>query len=235
MALTETARTGSPREVGERESSPATAARVLPTSRVADPAALDDGALMERYRDGDQACFEILVRRHQGPIFRFFLRHLGDLESAEDMTQEAFIRVVQNRASFRTGAKFTTWIYTIARNLSVDEMRKRRYRRHRSLDEPLGGRDGDPGRTLGDLVGDPQARTEAQAGDLEMRSVLEKAIAALPLEQREVFSLREMGGLSFQEVAEVVKCNENTVKSRMRYALERLHAALKDRVPADEE
>ena len=220
MALTETLRTGSPRGSRERESSPAPAARVLTTSRQADPEALDDGTLMEHYRDGEQACFDILVRRHQGPVFRFFLRHLGDIESAEDMTQEAFIRVVQNRASFRSGAKFTTWVYTIARNLSVDEMRKRRYRRHRSLDEPLGGRDGDPGRTL---------------GDLEMRAVLEKAIAALPVEQREVFSLREMGGLSFQEIAEVVKCNENTVKSRMRYALERLHAALKDRVPGDEE
>ena len=235
MALTETPRTGSPRRSRERESSPAPAARVLTTSRQTDPEALDDGTLMEHYRDGEQACFDILVRRLQGPVFRFFLRHLGDIESAEDMTQEAFIRVVQNRASFRTGAKFTTWVYTIARNLSVDEMRKRRYRRHRSLDEPLGGRDGDPGRTLGDLVGDPQARTETQAGDLEMRAVLEKAIATLPVEQREVFSLREMGGLSFQEIAEVVKCNENTVKSRMRYALERLHAALKDRVPGDEE
>ena len=185
---------------------------------------------MERYRDGQTGCFEVLVRRHQGPVFRFFLRHVGDVETAEDLTQETFIRVVHNRAAFRTGAKFTTWVYTIARNLSVDEMRKRRYRRHRSLDEPLGRRDGDPGRTLGDLVGDPQAKTDMQAGDLEMRTVLESAIGKLPKEQREVFTLREMSGLSFQEIAEVVGCNENTVKSRMRYALERLHAALRGRV-----
>lgn len=194
----------------------------------------DDGALMERYRDGEEACFAVLLRRHQGPVFRFFLRHVGDVETAEDLTQEAFIRVVHNRASFRTGARFTTWVYTIARNLAVDEMRKRRYRRHRSLDEPLGGRDGDPGRTLGDLVGDPKERTEAQAADLELRAVLETAIGRLPEEQREVFTLREMGGLSFQEIAEVVGCNENTVKSRMRYALERLHAALRDRVEEPE-
>ncbi|MBI5502409.1 MAG: RNA polymerase sigma factor [Deltaproteobacteria bacterium] len=190
----------------------------------------EDGRLMERYRDGETACFDSLVQRHQGPVFRFFLRHVGDVETAEDLTQETFIRVVHNRATFRSGAKFTTWIYTIARNLSVDEMRKRRYRRHRSLDEPLGRRDGDPGRTLGDLVGDPQAKTDMQAGDLEMRTVLEAAIGKLPKEQREVFALREMSGLSFQEIAEIVGCNENTVKSRMRYALERLHAALSGRV-----
>lgn len=202
--------------------------------RGAEPGTDEDGRLMERYRDGDEACFAVLLRRHQGPVFRFFLRHVGDVESAEDLTQEAFLRVVHNRASFRSGARFTTWIYTIARNLAVDEMRKRRYRRHRSLDEPLGGRDGDPGRTLGDVVGDPKERTEVQAADLEMRASLEAAIGRLPEEQREVFTLREMGGLSFQEIAEVVGCNENTVKSRMRYALERLHAALRDRVEEPE-
>jgi RNA polymerase sigma-70 factor (ECF subfamily) len=83
-------------------------------------------------------------------------------------------------------------------------------------------------------VGDPKERTEAQAADLELRAVLETAIGRLPEEQREVFTLREMGGLSFQEIAEVVGCNENTVKSRMRYALERLHAALRDRVEEPE-
>lgn len=230
MGLTETLRTGSAQAEGaQAKSSPERGGRAG-TGRTGPLETLDDGQLMERYRDGEAACFDVLVRRHQGPVFRFFLRHVGDIETSEDLTQETFIRVVHNRASFRTGAKFTTWVYTIARNLSVDEMRKRRYRRHRSLDEPLGGRDGDPGRTLADLVGDPQARTEAQAGDLEMRTVLEASIARLPEEQREVFTLREMGGLSFQEIAEVVGCNENTVKSRMRYALERLHAALRGRV-----
>jgi RNA polymerase sigma-70 factor (ECF subfamily) len=234
VAVTEAARTGSAEGVEARKGTSTPASSPAP-SRPADPATLDDTALMERYRDGEQACFDILVKRHQGPVFRFFLRHVGDIETAEDLTQEAFIRVVHNRASFRTGAKFTTWVYTIARNLSVDEMRKRRYRRHRSLDEPLGGRDGDPGRTLGDLVGDPQAKTDTQAGDLEMRTVLEAAIGRLPEEQREVFTLREMGGLSFQEISDVVGCNENTVKSRMRYALERLHAALRGRVEEAEE
>jgi RNA polymerase sigma-70 factor (ECF subfamily) len=185
---------------------------------------------MERYRDGDAAAFEVLVTRHQGPVFRFFLRHVGDLETAEDLTQETFIRVVHNRAGFRSGAKFTTWVYTIARNLSVDEMRRRRYRRHRSLDEPLPGRDGGRTRTLGDVVGDPTANTESGAADIETRAALERALGTLPTEQREVFCLREMGGLSFQEIADVVQCNENTVKSRMRYALERLHAALRGRV-----
>lgn len=190
----------------------------------------DDGRLMEQYRDGDETSFVILLRKHQGPLFHFFLRHVGNVQSAEDLTQEAFLRVVHHRASFRTGARFAAWLYAIAHNLVVDELRKRRYRRHRSLDEPLDSRNDDPGRTLGDVVRDPNEQTEAQAAHLEMRAALEAAIGRLPKEQREVFTLREMGGLSFQEIAEIVGCNQNTVKSRMRYALERLHAVLRDRV-----
>jgi len=223
--------TGAPKEVAAESVGDADS---LANPRGTEPEADEDGRLMERYRDGDEACFALLLRRHQGPVFRFFLRHLGDAGSAEDLTQETFLRVVNHRAAFRTGSRFTTWIYAIARNLAVDEMRKRRCRRHRSLDEPLGNRDGDPGRTLGDLVGDPKERTEAQAADREMRAALEAAIGRLPEEQREVFTLREMAGLSFQEIAEVVGCNENTVKSRMRYALERLQAALRDRVEEPE-
>lgn len=189
-------------------------------------AVLEDGPLMERFRDGDPAAFELLLRRHQGPVFRFLLRHVGDAASAEDLTQETFMRVVNGRAGFRTGARFTTWLYAIARNLSVDEMRRRSYRRHPSLDAPIGSREGDDSRTLRDVIPGASEAADDGAADGETRAALEKALGALPDEQREVFTLREMGGLSFQEIAEVVGCNENTAKSRMRYALERLHAAL---------
>ena len=192
----------------------------------ASPPVDEDGRLMERYRDGDAAAFEILLRKHQGPVFRFLLRQLGDATTAEDLAQDTFVRVVHGRASFRTGARFTTWVYTIARNLAIDEMRRRKHRRHRSLDEPTRTHDGEDGRRFGDVVSDPEAKTDMSAADGETRSAIERALAVLPEEQREVFMLREMGDLQFEEIAEVVGCNPNTVKSRMRYALERLRAAI---------
>ncbi len=190
---------------------------------------------MERYRDGDASAFEPLLRRHQGPIYRFLLRHVGDPATAEDLTQETFVRVVNGRSSFRTGAVFTTWVYTIARNLAIDELRRRRHRRHRSLDEPGRSSDGEAGRPLGETVIDPEARTEEAASRSETRDVIASAVARLPEEQREVFVLREMGDLPFDEIAQVVGCNVNTVKSRMRYALERLRSAIEPMRAAEEE
>jgi RNA polymerase sigma-70 factor (ECF subfamily) len=181
---------------------------------------------MERYREGDVAAFPILLQRHQGPVFRFLLRHVGDVGTAEDLTQEAFLRVVHRRETFQTGARFTTWLYAIARNLAVDELRRRSYRRHPSLDAPLRSRDGEEGRTLQDVIAQNGRSAEDGAADGEVRTAVEEALAGLPDDQREVFTLREMAGLSFQEIAAVVGCNENTAKSRMRYALERLHVAL---------
>jgi RNA polymerase sigma-70 factor (ECF subfamily) len=123
--------------------------------------------------------------------------------------------------------KFTTWAYTIARNLCVDHHRKASYRRHASLDERDGREQGE-GRSLGDQVADshPRASTERSAISNEIQRKVVAALDALPGEQREVFLLRQVANLPFQEIATVTGTPENTVKSRMRYALERLQEAL---------
>jgi len=183
-----------------------------------------DEALMLRYQAGDAAAFAQLVRRHQGPLYNFALRQVRVPQVAEDVVQEAFVRVVQNAADFKHEARFTTWVYTITRNLCIDHIRKRALRKHPSLDESR-GEDGD-GPTLGEQTADPRASVEREATGSELKERIALAVDKLPDEQREVFLMRELANLPFKEIAEITNVPENTVKSRMRYALERLQEAL---------
>lgn len=184
-----------------------------------------DELLVSRFQAGDRAAFTVLVRRHQGPLFHFAFRQLRSAPAAEDVVQEAFVRVVQSAAEFKNEAKFTTWVYTITRNLCIDQLRKGAHRRHPSLDEARGD---DGNRTLGELVADRGADVERQAAGSELQEQLTAAVELLPPDQKEVFLMREVANLPFKEIAEITGVPENTVKSRMRYALERLQAALKD-------
>lgn len=186
-----------------------------------------DESLMIRFQSGDRAAFTILVRRHQGPLFNFALRYLRSSPVAEEVVQDAFVRVVQNAAEFKHEARFSTWLYTITRNLCIDQTRKRALRRHPSLDEPKKAEEGD-GPTLGEQTADGKASVERAVVSLEIRERVAGAIDALPEEQREVFLMREVSNLPFKEIAEIVGISENTVKSRMRYALERLQEALSE-------
>ncbi len=193
----------------------------VPPRRHSDP---PDEALMLRFQDGDRAAFAQLVRRHQGPLFNFALRQIRVQSVAEDIVQEAFVRVVQNAADFKHEARFTTWVYTITRNLCIDQMRKRALRKHPSLDQSH-GEEGD-GPTLGEMTPDPHASVEREATGSELKERIARAVDKLPDEQREVFLMREVSNLPFKEIAEITRVPENTVKSRMRYALERLQEAL---------
>lgn len=186
-----------------------------------------DESLMIRFQSGDRAAFTVLVRRHQGPLFNFAFRYLRSSPVAEEVVQDAFVRVVQNAAEFKHEARFSTWLYTIARNLCIDQARKRALRRHPSLDEPRKAEERD-GPTLGEQTADGKASTERAVVSLEIRERVAAAIDALPEEQREVFLMREVSNLPFKEIAEIVGVSENTVKSRMRYALERLQEALSE-------
>ncbi|MBX3227228.1 MAG: RNA polymerase sigma factor [Labilithrix sp.] len=183
-----------------------------------------DEALMLRYQAGDAAAFAQLVRRHQGALFNFALRQVRVPQVAEDVVQESFVRVVQNAADFKHEARFTTWVYTITRNLCIDHLRKRALRKHPSLDESR-GEEGD-GPTLGEQTADPRASVEREATGTELKERIALAVDKLPDEQREVFLMREIANLPFKEIAEITNVPENTVKSRMRYALERLQEAL---------
>jgi RNA polymerase sigma-70 factor (ECF subfamily) len=182
---------------------------------------------MIRFQRGDRAAFTLLVRKHQTALYNFALRQLRSAALAEEVVQDAFVRVVNSAAEFKHEARFSTWLYTIARNLCIDQARKNALRRHPSLDEPMRA-DGAEGPTLGDQTADGRANVERAAGATEIRERVLAAIETLPEEQREVFLMREVSNLPFKEIAEIVGASENTVKSRMRYALERLQAALSE-------
>jgi RNA polymerase sigma-70 factor (ECF subfamily) len=186
-----------------------------------------DEALMIRYQRGDRSAFSTLVRRHQGGLYNFALRQVRVGSVAEDVVQETFVRVVQNATEFKHEARFSTWVYTIARNLCIDQLRKASLRRHPSLDEARKGEEGD-GPTLGEQTADSKASVERQATGTQIKERILAAVDELPDDQREVFLLREVSNLPFKEIAEITGVPENTVKSRMRYALERLQAALSD-------
>src|SRR5580700_7045432 len=182
---------------------------------------------MIRFQRGDRAAFASLVRRHQTPLYNFALRHLRAQQAAEDVVQDAFVRVVQNASEFKHEARFTTWLYTIARNLCIDQLRKRALRKHPSLDQERPGEEGD-GPTLGEQTADARASVEREATGTELKERIANAVEALPDEQREVFLMREVANIPFKEIAAITGVPENTVKSRMRYALERLQQALSE-------
>lgn len=185
---------------------------------------------MARYQKGDTKAFEILVARHETRLWSFLRRFVGDPATAEDLLQEVFLRVVRNAGEWQPSAKFTTWVYTIARNLCTDHARRQVHRKAASLDGTSQGARGadDSGPVPLDRLdgGDPGG--ESRAADREMLDRLDAALSILPEEQREVFLMREVMDMPFAEIAGAVGATEPTVKSRMRYALEKLRDALAD-------
>ena len=187
-----------------------------------------DEVLMMQFQGGDQVAFAVLVRRHKTPIFNFILRQIHNRSVAEDVVQDVFIRVVQKASTFKHEARFTTWVYSIARNLCIDHLRKMALRRHASLDQPPSkDRDKPP---LADRIADAHPSTAADRSligeDIGRR--ITAAVEQLPSDQREVFLLRQVGKIPFKDIADMTGVPENTVKSRMRYALERLQEALSE-------
>jgi RNA polymerase sigma-70 factor (ECF subfamily) len=189
---------------------------------VADPT---DEALLARYRRGEVEAFRTLVRRHQRALYNFALRQVRTPSVAEDIVQDVFVRIVQNVETFKEESRFSTWAYTIARNLCIDHLRKRVHRRHASLDAGSEGEDGE-GTPLGERVAGSGAGADRVVIGKQLQGHIRAAVEALPEDQREVFLMRQIGELPFKDIAEIVGVSENTVKSRMRYALERLQGAL---------
>lgn len=183
-----------------------------------------DEQLLALYVGGELTAMEVLLERHEKPLFNFVLRQIGDRARAEDLLQETFLRLVEHAGTFEGHARLRTWLFRIARNQCIDEGRRRVHRKHPSLDAAQGA-DGD-GASLYDRIGEKGPTAERSAVSREVGAAMTHAVTALPEEQREVFLLRQVQQLSFKEIGEITGVTENTVKSRMRYALERLQSAL---------
>jgi RNA polymerase sigma-70 factor (ECF subfamily) len=187
-----------------------------------------DEVLMERYRDGDVDAFEVLLHRHERKLFNFIYRLVGHREKANDLLQETFLRVVKNAQGYTRKAKFTTWLYTIARNASIDELRKMKLRRHKSFEQPTNP--SGEGWAMKDRLSGSRDDGFHGTDAAEVRSRINEAMNHLSQDQREVFVMREIMQMRFKEIAEVVGTSENTIKSRMRYALENMRLYLSDYV-----
>ena len=176
--------------------------------------------LVQRARDGDLAAFNSLVLRHQDAAYGLALRFLSSREAAEDATQEAFIRAYRAIGSFR-GERFRSWLFSIVANACRDELRRRRRRPQRSLDEAREREDRpdlDPP--------DPDPTPEAQALSGELREALGRSLMQLPEDWRLVVVLSDVQGLSYEEIAESVGVPLGTVKSRLSRARARLREIL---------
>ena len=172
-----------------------------------------DSALMLRYKDGDVAAFEALYRRHNDSLYRYLLRCCLDRDAAEDVFQEVWGKIIKSRSTYRRTAKFTTFLYRVAHNCFIDHIR--RNKRH------LAKADSEP-----DQFANPSDEPELAAEKGLARERLELALKALPDEQRDVFLLHEEAGLTIDKIAYVTGVNRETAKSRLRYAVNKLKAAL---------
>ncbi|HUQ25500.1 MAG TPA: sigma-70 family RNA polymerase sigma factor [Burkholderiales bacterium] len=172
-----------------------------------------DEELMLAYRDGDAGAFETLYARHRGALYRFVLRSLKDRDRAlaEELFQEAWIRVIEARERYAPSARFKTWLYTIAHNLLVDHWRRKGLTLVESDEEPVSS-------------DNPASQAEARQGLARFLQALE----GLPPVQREAFLLHEEGGMSAAEIAAATGTNEEAAKSRLRYALMKLRNAVSD-------
>jgi RNA polymerase sigma-70 factor (ECF subfamily) len=177
------------------------------------PTQTDDRELVRRIRDGDAEALRAIVERYQDRIFSLIYGIVRDRHEVEDVAQEVFLKVYTRIHAFDERSKFYTWLYRVAANAAKDHVKKRSRRPAVPLedDEVLPATEDSP-------VG--------QAAVAEMRRLVREAIAALPVRYREVLTLRELEGLSYNEIASVLQISIGTVESR----LHRARAKLKRRM-----
>jgi len=173
----------------------------------------DDSALMLRYKDGDVAAFEVLYRRHTDPLYRYLLRLCRHRDTAEDIFQEVWGKIIKSRGSYRPTAKFSTFLYRVAHNCFIDHIR--RNKRHGNNTELNLEVHSDPGES-------PETAVERSLA----KERLHIALMDLPDEQRDAFLLHEEAGLNVEQIAQVTGSNRETAKSRLRYAVNKLRAAI---------
>ncbi len=171
---------------------------------------MTDRELVEQAKRGDQGAFEQLVLDNQNKVYTLALRLVNDRAAAEDLAQEAFVRAWQGLVSFQGGSSFSTWVYRLATNLCIDYLR--RQRRREGVEPVVSLDDADSGwAEPADRDSDPQLVLERS----ERGRALARGLAKLPDWQRQVLVLRELSGLSYQEIGEKLELDLGTVKSRI--------------------
>jgi len=178
----------------------------------------EDAALMLRYQSGDARAFDTLYTRHKGALYRYLLRHVRNAASATDLFQEVWMRVIANRERYTPRAKFSTFLFHIAHNLAIDHHR-------RSRATPLESAADQDARVNESMAPDHERPDRIAEYDQRLEN-FERALGALPVEQREAFVLHEESGLDVAQIAAVTNVGVETAKSRLRYAIVKLKKSL---------
>lgn len=184
---------------------------------------MSDNQLVEAAKAGDSKAFEELVRRYQGMVYSLAYRMVGDPDNAADLSQDAFLNAWRGLGKFDARSSFSTWLYRLTSNACIDFLR--REKRRTALSMTVEDEEGERQAEFPDERYAPHRALEKE----EARSALERALAALSPEHRQVLLLREAEGLSYARIAQILEVEEGTVKSRLARARLSLRDRLRDR------
>ncbi|WP_242392023.1 sigma-70 family RNA polymerase sigma factor [Anaeromyxobacter oryzisoli] len=186
----------------------------------------DDLALVERARAGERDAFRALVVRFQRKVYAVALGIVKDPDLAWDVAQETFVRVHRGLGDFKGDSAFSTWLFRIATHLSIDAVRRERSARKEDVDEVRESdlEDGGEGILATPLGTDPRQNALRR----ELGEKIEEALATLPEKHRTILVLRELEGLSYEELAERLGIHKGTVMSRLFHARKKMQAALRE-------
>jgi RNA polymerase sigma-70 factor, ECF subfamily len=183
-----------------------------------------DVQLMLGVKQGDEASFELLLRRYRTPLCHFLNRMVRDQALAEDLAQEVFLRVYRARREYVPSAKFTTWMFRIATNLALNALRDGRHRQSElSLDAPAESEDGSQAPLD---VPDGAQRIEQQLVEVERVAVIRRAVFALPEKQRAAVLLHKYQEVDYDQIARILGCSVSALKSLLFRAYETLRVEL---------
>ena len=183
-----------------------------------------DADLMLRVKRGNRAAFAELVEKYRQPVMNLVYRTLRDETEAEDLAQNVFLQVYKSRGRYKRTAKFSTWLFTIARNLCLNELRRRSRHPAESLDETRGENEGQLQRQYEDKKNFMPAETLLHG---ELAQKIEEALAELPENQRTAILLCRQEDLSYEEIAKVLDCSLSATKSLIHRGREVLKQKLK--------
>lgn len=185
---------------------------------------ISENDIIKKVLGGDANAFEALVLRYEKTVYNIALRMVGDRDDAADMTQDAFIKAYNSLSSFRGDSKFSVWLYRITTNVCLDFLRSKSRRQQVSLTVGDDDDDADVQLDIPDTEADPERQLMKKLG---MQAV-EEGLRSLPDKQRQILVMRELGGMSYDEIGRELSLEEGTVKSRIFRARKRLCAFLLD-------
>lgn len=183
----------------------------------------DEGILIARALDGDQKAYTLLVTKHQTAVFHIINKIVKNDEAARDLVQETFMKAFNSLATYRSEFRFSTWLYKIAANSSIDYLRKKRIQAL-SLDQPIETRNGSVELEVADYSYNP----ERDLVNKEQKFSIEAAIESLPAKYREVIVYRHKDDKSYEEIADLLGIPVGTIKARIFRARELLKKKLKN-------